>query len=175
MTRHVGEAVARHAKDDRVHRIAGAGAVIDNASAVLQRQLAVLERHGKAIGGTGWAGAAKDSLTAVTGFFTGLYGTLRGEAASRMLRDDYTGLSFLLVCTQMLHTTALAVGDATTADLCRRHIQEIAPIIIAINGVLPRAVVADVGADRVPIANPHAADEAAREHAEAWRGASASA
>lgn len=168
VVRHVDEAIARHAKDERLHRVAGAAKVIENADAVLKRHLAALETYAKTIGGTGWTGAFKDSVTTVTGFITGLYGTIRGEAASRMLRDDCTGVSFVLICTQMLHTTAIATGDVTIKTMLHDHIEELAEAVVAINGVLPHAVVSDLGADGVPISNPRAGDEAARSHAQAW-------
>jgi hypothetical protein len=169
VTRHVSEAVARHAKDDRLRRISRAGAVIDRADASLKRHLSELEAYAKMSGGTGAMGAVKETLTSVTGFITGLYGTMRGEAASRMLRDDYTGVCFLMVCTQMLHTTALAVGEVTVNTMLVGHMEELAGLVIAINDVLPAAVVADLGADGEPISNPRAADEAAPIHKRAWR------
>jgi hypothetical protein len=167
--RHVAEAISHHAKDDRVNRLAGAGAAIHYADDTVQRQLTELTKHAKAIGGTGFEGALKHSLTTITGFLTGLYGTVRPETASRMLRDDCAGVSFLMMCTQMLHTTALAVGDGAMAEICRRHMPDLAAAIMAINAVLPAAVVADIGADHVPITNPNAAGQARQEQSKAWR------
>jgi hypothetical protein len=86
-----------------------------------------------------------------------------------MLRDDYTGLSFVLVCTEMLHATAVAVGDARTADLTRQHINELPPVIRSVSALVPYAVVADIAADKVPIAEPNAAALACETHTEAWR------
>jgi hypothetical protein len=172
VNRHVGEAIARHAKDERVHRIAGAGQALEHADTVLTAHRAALEAYAKTVGGTGWAGALKDSVTTVTGFITGLYGTIRGEAASRMLRDDYTGVSFVLICTQMLHTTAIATGDVTIKTMLYEHIEQLAEVIMKINRVLPQAVVTDLGSDGVPLSNPRAGEEAARAHAQAWKQAS---
>ncbi len=167
--RHVSEALDRHSKDDHLIRLSGATAVIENASTVLKRQLAAMEYHSNSIGGTGLGGAVKETVTSVTGFLTGLYGTLRGETVSRMLRDDYTGLSFVLICTEMLHTTALAVGDSRTADLTRQHIHELPPVIKALSALVPFAVVADIAADKVPISFAQAATAAAQTHVDAWQ------
>lgn len=172
VVRHVGEAIDRHARDDRLSRIHNAGPAVREASVVLKRQLAAMEYHAKTIGGTGVTGTIKEAVTSVTGFLTGLYGTMRGEPASRMLRDDYTGLSFVSICTSMLHTTALAVGDARTADLTRQHLDELPPVIMAISGLVPYAVVADLGADHVPIADAGAAAQGAADQNAAWRAAS---
>ena len=54
------------------------------------------------------------------------------------------------------------------------NIEELAPVIMGINAMLPHAVVADIGADKVPIANPQAGKEAAAAHFEAWKKSSES-
>jgi hypothetical protein len=169
---HVGEAVARHAKDERVFRIANGRAVMERADAVLKKHLEELEAYAKTSGGVGAMGMIKEAITSMTGFVTGLYGTIRGEAASRMFRDDYTGISFVMICTQMLHTTARAVGEVTISAMLLRHMEELAEVIMEINGVLPYAVMADLGTDGEPIMNPHAGEEAAREQTQAWKFAS---
>jgi len=114
----------------------------------------------------------KDMLGTVTGALAGLYGKMRGETAARMLRDDYTALSFVTACTTMLHTTALALDDSATSALTLRHIQEYPPLIMALSELLPHAVVADLAADKVPIVNPSAAEEAIRNLSDSWHGAS---
>jgi len=170
---HVSQAVAKQAGNDDFRRIAHAGRVIDNLNSVLIRQHADLEAHVKAVGGTSGGGVMKDMLGAITGAVAGLYGKMRGETAARMLRDDYTALSFVTVCSTMLHTTALALDDSATAALTLRHIQEYPPLIMALSELLPHAVVADLAADKVPVVNPAAAEEAIRNLNDSWHGASA--
>ena len=169
---HVSQAVAKQAGNDDIRRIAHAGRVIDNLHSVLIRQHADLEAHVKAMGGTSGGGVLKDMLGTVTGALAGLYGKMRGETAARMLRDDYTAVSFVTACTTMLHTTALALDDSATAALTLRHIQEYPPLIMALSELLPHAVVADLAADKVPIVNPSAAEEAIRNLSDSWHGAS---
>ena len=169
VVRHVSEAVERHSRDDALNRVVGGAAVVTNASDVLKRQLSALEYHATTIGGVGMAGVIKEAVTSLSGFLTGLYGSIRGEAASRMLRDDYTGLSFVSMCTAMLHTTALAVGDDRTADLTRQHLDELPPVILAISELVPHAVVADLAADRVPIVDPDAPTLAIKHLIDSWR------
>jgi len=90
-----------------------------------------------------------------------------------MLRDDHTALSFVTVCTTMLHTTALALNDSATAALTLRHIQEYPPLIMALGELLPHAVVAELIADNSLAVNPGAAEEAIRNLNDSWHGASA--
>ncbi len=171
---HVSKAVGKQAGDDDFRRIAHAGRVIDNLNSVLIRHHADLEAHVKAMGGTNAGGVLKDMLGTVTGALAGLYGKMRGETAARMLRDDYTALSFVTACTTMLHTTALALNESATAALTLRHIQEYPPLIMALSELLPHAVVADLAADEVPVVNAGAAEEAIRNLNDSWHGASAS-
>jgi len=171
---HVSKAVGKQAGDDDFRRIAHAGRVIDNLNSVLIRHHADLEAHVKAMGGTNAGGVLKDMLGTMTGALAGLYGKMRGETAARMLRDDYTALSFVTACTTMLHTTALALNESATAALTLRHIQEYPPLIMALSELLPHAVVADLAADEVPVVNAGAAEEAIRNLNDSWHGASAS-
>lgn len=169
---HVLQAVAKQAADDDLRQVAHAGSVIDNVHSILVRQHADLQAHVKAMGGTSGGGVLKDVLTTATGALAGLYGKLRGETASRMLRDDYTAMSFLTACTTMLHTTALALDDTATADLTLRHIREYPPLIMALSELLPNAVVADLRVDKVAVANPDAADQAIGHLSDSWHRAS---
>jgi len=170
---HVSQAITRQASNDDLRRIAHAGRLIDNLNSVLTRQHADLESHLKAMGGTVGGGVIKEMLGTVTGALAGLYGKIRGETAARMLRDDYTALSFVTACATMLHTTALALEDSVTAALTLRHIQEYPPLIMALSELLPHAVVADLAAEKVTVGNSGAAEEAVRNLNDSWHGASA--
>ncbi len=170
---HVSQAVAKQAGNDDFRRIAHAGRLIDNLNSVLIRQHTDLEAHAKALGGVSTGGMVKDVVGAVTGVLAGLYGKMRGETASRMLRDDYTAVSFVTACTSMLHTTALALNDPATAALTLRHIQEYPALIMGLSELLPHAVVADLTADAIAVVNSSAAEEAVRNLNDSWHGASA--
>lgn len=169
---HVLQAVAKQAGDDDLRRVAHAGSVIDNLHTVLVRQHTDLQTHVKAMGGASGGGMLKDVLATAAGALAGLYGKLRGETASRVLRDDYTAMSFLTACTTMLHTTALALDDTATGELTLRHIQEYPPLIMALSELLPHAVVADLRMDKVAVAIPDAADQAVGHLSDSWHRAS---
>lgn len=166
---HVAEALAKQAGDNDLRRVPRVGGVIDSARLVLVRHQADLQAHVKSMGGASGGGVIKDMLSSAAGVAAGLYGKMRGETVSRIIRDDYTALSFLTACTTMLHTTALALNDTATADMTRRQLNDYPPLIMALSELLPHAVVADLGSDDISVVSPGAADQAAQDAGDAWR------
>ena len=166
---HVSQAVGKHASDDDLKRIAAAPGVISNCHAVLVRQHEELQARLTAIGGATGGGVLKDMLTTATGALAGLYGKMRGETASRMIRDDYTAVSFRTACTTMLHTTALAVNDNATAELALRHIGQYQRVVMELSDLLPEAVMADLVLDKVTVVHPNAAELATKQIDELWQ------
>jgi hypothetical protein len=170
---HVSQAVSKHAGDESLRKVGHAGEVIDAMNTTLVRQLADLRAHVKDMGGATGGGVVKDVLASMTGALAGLYGKARGETVSRMLRDDYTALSFLSVCTIALHTTALALNDTLTMDLTLRHLREYPSLMMSLSDLLPYAVVAELAKEAVPITNAEAAEQAVHSLRDAWRRAPA--
>jgi hypothetical protein len=144
---HIQEAVERQKNDDDFKQIPQALEVVTRLDTVLKSQAQALESHLEKFPGGGVAGAVKSTVTGVLGAFAGLYDKVRSETASRGLRDDYTALSLAAISYTMLHTSALALGDGTTADLALRGLKEIAPIIMQLSEVVPHAVVRELAAD----------------------------
>lgn len=165
---HVLQAMARHSNNDNLARIENGEECIQSTRATLTRHREALIEHAKNFGGTTGVGFVKDMLMTVSGAFAGMYGTVRPETASRMLRDDYTALSFLSACTTMLHTTALACNEGATSDLTLQLMREYPPLILAVSEILPHAVVADLVIDKIPLANPNAAQDAVRNLNASW-------
>lgn len=170
--KHTLDAVRRHERDDRLLRVPGASTAVAGLSASLERHIAALEARVEAMGGHGAVGNLKEALTTVTGTLAGLYGQVRPEAASRMLRDDVTATNFLMTCSAMLYATARALGDQQTADVADSLMKRFPPIIIELQDVLPEAVVLDISAEH-PGASPRADEDTVRQIKMAWRGASA--
>jgi len=168
---HVSGAVERQCASDTLAQFPEGSFLVQRIDSVLKRHLAALEYHAKAEGGSGPQGVLKDLVTSVTGFAAGVYGAMRGETASRMLRDDYTALSFVTICTGMLQTTALSVGDASTAALTQQHLTELAPMVLAVHDHLPTAVISDLTRDKVSIMNTGAAEITVRQMKSAWQAA----
>lgn len=172
---HVSSATERQSNSDALAKFAEAHSLVRNVSEVLNRHLGALETQARTQRGQGPQGVLKELVTSVTGFAAGVYGAMRGETASRMLRDDYTALSFVTICTGMLQTTALSVGDSSTAALTQRHLAELAPMVLAVHDLIPAAVLADLTHDKVSIVNSSAAEITVRQMKSAWQSAATAA
>src|SRR5690349_19164253 len=58
----------------------------------------------------------KEAASAVAGVAAGVIDKFRSEEVSKDFRDDFTALSLSVISYQMLHTTALGLGDRQTAE-----------------------------------------------------------
>jgi hypothetical protein len=61
-----------------------------------------------------------------------------------MLRDDYAALSFAAVCYEMVHATALDLGEDWVAELALRHLAACARSIAGIGDLLPAVLLAEL-------------------------------
>ena len=96
----------------------------------MQRHIAALEPYIDAKDGDikdTVKGAAFKALGVAAGFWDQIR---QQDQVSRMIRDDYTALSFAAVCYHMLHTTALALKDQRLADISASHLKDITPLIV---------------------------------------------
>ncbi len=142
--RHVLEATKRHPSESAIHAVPGASDNLARICQLLEDNITALEVRVTAMGGQGAAGHIKETVTTVTGFLAGLYGQARGETASRMLRDDYTALHFLMICTVMLNTTARAFGDVATVQTTNSMLRAFPPMLMRLGDLVPTAVVAEL-------------------------------
>src|SRR5262245_57375488 len=80
----------------------------------------------------------RSALGMILGAAAGLFDRVRLDTQlSRMLRDDYAALSFAAVCYEMLHTTALDLGEPAIARLALRHLAGCARSIARIGDLIP--------------------------------------
>jgi ferritin-like metal-binding protein YciE len=86
----------------------------------------------------------KEGVSAVFGVAAGLIDKFRSEEVSKNFRDDFTALSLSLVSYQMLHTTALALGDTQTAELAAGNAKDNARFVREIERMMPGIVVRDL-------------------------------
>lgn len=86
----------------------------------------------------------KEGVAAVLGVAAGLLDKFRSEEVSKEFRDDFTALSLSLVSYQMLHTTALALGDQQTAELAAGNAKDNARFVREIERFLPGVVVKEL-------------------------------
>lgn len=166
---HILTAVNQQLEDDAVKKHAKGEAVIRKVKTTLERHVSELRDYLKSIGGD--ESSFKTLVGNVSGFMAGLYDRLRGQvgATSRHLRDDYTALSLASASYTLLNATGHTLGDPKIADLAKRHLKDLAPLVIEISRTLPHVVSAELVEDHdwaKPA--PGAADQSERETHEAW-------
>lgn len=168
---HVAEAIARQVTDERVLKMSDASGVLYEVHGTVQRHFHDLEAQLRNSGGLGAAGQMKEALTSVSGFLAGLYGQLRGEPVSRMIRDDLSAVHFLHTCTSMFHTTARACGDTTFAACAEAMFKDHAVLLMRLSDVLPRVVLRELPPGET--VDSSAAEVTIRANSEAWHSAAA--
>ncbi|NBC02230.1 MAG: hypothetical protein GVY20_00850 [Bacteroidetes bacterium] len=103
----------------------------------------------------------KDNLAKATGKIAGFIDIARDDAASKMLRDDYTALSMIASGYTMLHTTALGSGNEELANFTQESLTRIAQLITETSKVLPHIVAEEIEASNI-------AEEAEENTQKAW-------
>lgn len=165
--KHILEAVERQVKDDDFKKLPQALQLVSRIESTLRGHVQTLESQLDKFPGGGVAGAVKGTVTGVLGAFAGLYDKVRSETASRGLRDDYTALNLAAVSYTMLHTSALALGESSTADLALRNLKDLAPLIMQLNEAIPEVVVRELVEQGKPF-DASVVQRAARATQEAW-------
>ena len=89
----------------------------------------------------------KEAVAAVAGVAAGLIDKFRSEEVTKNFRDDYTALNLSLISYEMLHTTAVSLGDQETADLAARNVKDNVEFVQQIQRLMPRLVVRDLKAN----------------------------
>jgi hypothetical protein len=150
MAKHIEGAFDQQRKDEDVRSHIAAHQMIERMHATLAAQRTTMERHAEEIG-SGVGATLKEAVTTVTGALAGLYGKVRKHPLSRILRDNYTALSLACVAYEMLHTTALGMGQKALADTALRHLKELTPLIMAVTKIIPDVVLAELAKDDASI------------------------
>jgi ferritin-like metal-binding protein YciE len=125
----------------------------------------------EAIGGAANS-PVKEGVAAIFGVAAGVIDKFRSEEVSKNFRDDFTALSLSLLAYQMLHTTALALGDTQTAELAAGNARDNAKFVREIERFLPKIVVRDLKKNHdeaAPAINENAAQETQDLITEIWK------
>jgi ferritin-like metal-binding protein YciE len=93
----------------------------------------------KGIGSTGGNPIIKAGA-AILGKAAGLIDKVRHDSISKSLRDDYSAFNMAAIAYTMLHTTAMAVGDARTQQFAGEGLKTYAGLVQDINRAIPLAV-----------------------------------
>lgn len=165
--RHISQAVERHCKDDHVRGFPSAKALLDQVRQQIDRQRSLLEAHIESHFGARVSMGVKDAVTSVTGFLTGLYGQVRTEEVSKILRDDITAVHFATTCYSMLSATALAFNDKTTSELASRSMRELTPLVMELGKTIPQVVIEEFAQEGMQI-DRAVIQESVRQLENAW-------
>jgi hypothetical protein len=160
-------AFRRHKEDRAVRTYPAAQRLLQDIENRVDDHLAALERAVQRLGEA--PSGLKSAVGAVLGAVAGIYGKIRDDRVSRMLRDDYTALCFACVCYEMLHTTALAVRHGEIAELALLHLQDYTPAVMAIGMVLPSVVTDELVREGKVEVEGQVARLAADNTRDAWR------
>jgi ferritin-like metal-binding protein YciE len=86
----------------------------------------------------------KEGVAAALGVAAGVIDKFRSEEVSKNFRDDFTALNLSLISYEMLHTTALSLGDMETADLAARNVKDNADFVMEIQKLIPQVVLSEL-------------------------------
>jgi hypothetical protein len=169
--RDIHSAFRRHKEDRGVRTFPETRAVLQQIEDRIDVHVANLERALERLGEG--ESTLKAAVGAVLGAVAGVYGKLRDDRVSRMLRDDYTALCFACVCYEMLHTTALALGHGELAELALGHLRDYTPAVMAIGELIPDVVTDELTREGKMSSNGGVARLAADNARDAWRSSDA--
>ncbi len=131
----------------------------------LERQTNEVRNRLKELGGQ-VSGPIKEAAASILGVAAGAIDKLRADEVSKNLRDDYTALSLVNISYTMLMTTALAVRDEQTAQLCQRNLKQTADFVERLGKVISYAVVRDLS-DAANL-DPDAVQKGQKMYSDAW-------
>jgi ferritin-like metal-binding protein YciE len=162
---HIEEAIDRQL--DEVKDNATADAAVKQFHQMVKGHRDSLKAHLKSIGGSE-SSPVKNAVAGLFGVAAGMIDKVRTETVSKLLRDDYTAFNHAAIGYTMLHTTAHALTQASTADIAARHLRDYAQAVQKINQIMPGIVIWELRKDG------HVVDQSAETHSvqsvnEAWR------
>ena len=140
---HILEVVEHQYADSRVKDDTTTYDLIGKIKSTVTRHVNELKGETDRLGG-GAMDTAKAAVATALGAVAGLYDKVRKDPVSRMLRDDYTALNMASFSYTQLHTTALAFHDEPVAKLALGHLNDLTPLIIHLNEVVPHVAVKEL-------------------------------
>ncbi len=98
-----------------------------------------------------------------------MYGKVRSETASRMLRDDITAVQFACVCYSMLLSSAAAMDENKTRILATTLLHELTPVVVRLSSLIPEVVVFELAKGGYAVDRSAVATSLTEMH-DAWSG-----
>ena len=146
LERHIAQPLQRQVDLEDTKKFAGALAVITSLKGLNDSHVTALQQCLEQLGGHE-ASPVKSAWSSLLGVGAAAIDSVRKTKVSKNLRDDYTALSLATISYTMLYSTAVGVGDTTTADLAKRHLADYSQIVMTINQVIPEVVLGELQAD----------------------------
>jgi hypothetical protein len=143
LERHSQVPLTKQRDDESVAKYPTAAAFIAKACGIVDGHITALESQLETLGGHGSSGV-KGTVAGALGAVAAGINDIRKEHVSKMLRDDYTALSLHAISYEMLHTTALGVGDQATAQLAAKGLDDCSNLIVECGRLLPGVVLAEL-------------------------------
>lgn len=147
LDREIRSAIDQQQRDKRLQDQNDVARLVERIENTLAPQSERLEKRIEALGGDTLTGEIKERLGQIVGFGESLWQNLRDEPVSISLRDHYAALNLAAIHYTMLHASAVALQDTTTADLAYQHLREITPLVVETSQVMPLVVVAETAAE----------------------------
>ncbi len=111
----------------------------------------------------------KEGVASALGVAAGLIDKFRSEDVSKDFRDDFTALNLSLISYEMLHVTALGLGDRETADLAARNIKDNADFVTYIQQIMPKIVLRELKQNHEVTVDESATQETNQLIANIWK------
>lgn len=146
LEKHILAPVQTQVKSEAHQEYPEAANIIQQIKTVTDSHIAALEARLEAVGGHPASGI-KSAWSQLIGGGAAAINTARKTKVSKSLRDDYTALGLSSISYTMFHATALGLGDATSAQLAKRHLDDVTPLIVAISEAIPAIVLAELKED----------------------------
>jgi ferritin-like metal-binding protein YciE len=146
LERHIGQPLRRQLDMDDSAKYEQAAGIMAAIKSTSDAHVSMLEEGLKKAGGDA-ASPVKGVLSAILGAGAAAIGSARKSKVSKNLRDDQVALSLATISYTMLHATALGLGDAATAQLAQRHLEEYTPLVMQISKAMPSVVLQELADD----------------------------
>ena len=167
LQKHILEALGHQYEDQNVKNDPAAFDLVGKLKSTMTKHVQDLEGQVGRLGSEVMA-TIKQAATQALGSVAGLYDKVRKDPVSRMLRDDYTALNLSSISLVQLHTTGLAYGDQAVADMALKHLNDLTPMVMRINEIMPEIVVREL-TDEGPGINTAVAAIAVTNTQAAWK------
>lgn len=167
LERHIGQPLQRQLDMDESAKYGQALSIISRIKALSETHVSMLEDHLKSFGGDA-ASPVKSALSSLLGAGATAVDSVRTSKVSKNLRDDHVTLCLATISYTMLHTAALGLADAATAQLAQRHLEDYAPLVMRISKAMPEVVLQELADDGEDV-QITAAQIAERDTERAWK------